>query len=182
MSVLAAFCAWRRERLPLLPFFGVAVVVAAAAGDVRVVVVAVAFVWIAVLRLWDDLVSREQDAGAHPERVLVRSPPAPFRRALLIGVALAVVVAVAVGAFLGFVALLLALALVYVAPLPAIARRFLVLAKYPAIAWLLASSSSSPRLEPLFLCLVCDEFFTGERPLLVRALPFAFTFFWLLLT
>lgn len=180
MNALAAFTAWRRERLPLLPFFGVAVVVAAAAGDLSVVVVVVAFVWIATLRLWDDLVSRDQDAVDHPQRVLVRTPLEPFRRAFLVSVALSAVVAVVVGAFLGFLGLLLGLVLLDVAPLPAIARRFLVLTKYPAIAWLL--SSSSPRLEPLFLCLVCDEFFTGERRMLVRALPFAFTFFWLLLT
>jgi hypothetical protein len=181
VTALAAFCAWRRERLPLLPFVGVAVVVAAAAGEVGVVCVAVAFVWIAALRLWDDVATRESDARSHPARVLVRGPLPPFLRAVVVVVGAAVVAAALVDCVLGFVGLLLGLSLAYAAPLPRLALQLVVITKYPVMAWLLASSSSQAQLLPLFVCFVVDEFVTGERRLVVRALPFALTFFWLCL-
>jgi len=50
-------------------------------------------------RLWDDLEDRDRDRVAHPERVLVLAPPAPFRRALaVLGLGNLVVLATAAAA------------------------------------------------------------------------------------
>ena len=175
----SAFAAWRRERLPLLPFVGVAVVIAAAADHLALVTVFQAFVWITALRLCDDVASRDHDALTHPARVLVRGPLAPFVRAAAGAVIVALVTAWWAHALFGFMAVLLALALAYRTPAPASVVKVLVLGKYPAMAWLLSSSSSTASLFVLFLCFVIDEFVTGERSLAVRALPFALTFAWL---
>jgi hypothetical protein len=35
-------------------------------------------------RLWDDLEDRDRDRATHPNRVLVRTSPTPFRRALIV--------------------------------------------------------------------------------------------------
>ncbi len=69
--------AWRSSRLQGARFLPLAMLIAWAAwlgGDraygLPVVMLVVAFSLIAQFRLWDDLVDRERDRGAHPERVL----------------------------------------------------------------------------------------------------------------
>lgn len=174
-----AFIAWRRERLGLLPFAGVALVVAAGARDLTVSVTTAALVWITAFRLWDDVRSRDDDARKHPGRVVVRGPVAPFARAATVAVMVGAVVAVAMGVLWGFVAIVVALVGVYAVPMPPAVRATLVLLKYPAMATALSSSTHPPgvwHLLLLFLCFLVDDRLTGELPMPGRALPFVLTF------
>lgn len=84
--------AYLRERFPLRIFgFAAAGVVAAAHWASTATPTPVTLVYASALsallllqfRLWDDLEDRAHDSAAHPERVLVRTPAAPFRRALM---------------------------------------------------------------------------------------------------
>jgi hypothetical protein len=179
MTLIHAFIAWRRERLGLLPFVGVALVVAAGARDVTVSVTATALVWITAFRLWDDVRSRDDDARKHPGRVVVLGPVAPFARAATVAVMVGAVVALAMGVLWGFVGIVVALVGVYALPMPPPARETLVLLKYPAMALALSSSTQPPtvwHLLVLFVCFLVDDRLTGERPMPGRALPFLLTF------
>jgi hypothetical protein len=183
MTLVHAFMAWRRERLGVLPFFGVAMVVAAGARDVTVSVTATALVWITAFRLWDDIRSRDDDANKHPGRAVVRGPLAPFSRAAAVAVIVGAVVALAMGVLWGFVGIVVALAGVYTVPMPRSVRETLVLLKYPAMATALSSSTHPPtvwHLLVLFVCFLVDDRLTGEAPMPARALPFLMTFFVLL--
>ena len=183
MTPVHAFMAWRRERLGVLPFVGVALVVAAAARDLTVSVTAAAFVWVTAFRLWDDVRSRDDDARKHPGRVVVRGPVAPFARAATVAVMVGAVVALAMGVLWGFVGIVVALVGVYAVPLPPAVRETLVLLKYPAMAAALSSSTHPPtvwHLLVLFVCFLVDDRLTGEAPMPARALPFVLTFFVLL--
>ncbi len=185
MNVISAFLRWRSERLPWLPFIGVAVVVARAAGELEIGVVIAAFAWIVALRLCDDVASRDRDKDLVPLRAVVAGPAAVYVRAAAVAVIVAVAVAVGLGVGVSFVTLLFALVAVEHAPFAELARRLLVLVKYPVMALLLSSSSSlalPAQLVPLYACFVVDEFFTGRARLPLRALPFALTFFWLCVT
>ena len=183
MNVISAFLRWRSERLPWLPFIGVAVVVARAAGELAIGVVVAAFAWIVALRLCDDVASRDRDKNLVPVRAVVAGPAAVYVRAAAVAVIVAVAVAVGLGVGVFFVTLLFALVAVEHAPFAELARRLLVLVKYPVMALLLSSSSAAPaQLVPLYACFVVDEFFTGRARLPLRALPFALTFFWLCVT
>jgi len=184
MTATQAFIAWRRQRLGLVSFVGVALVVAAGARHLTLSVVAVALVWITAFRLWDDLMSRADDARRHPERVVVRGPVAPFARAAVVAVAMGAVVAAITGVLWGFAFIVVALVAVYAAPVPSAVRGTLVLLKYPAMAAALSSSTHPPglwHLLLLFLCFLVDDRLTGERPMPGRALPFVLTFFLLCL-
>ena len=91
------FTLYLRERFPL-PIFGPAALgIAAAAGWTSPAApTAAAFIYAIVMsallllqfRLWDDLEDRAGDSATHPERVLVRTPAAPYRRVLM-GLAIA---------------------------------------------------------------------------------------------
>ena len=114
---------------------------------------------------------------------VVAGPAAVYVRAAAVAVIVAVAVAVGLGVGVFFVTLLFALVAVEHAPFAELARRLLVLVKYPVMALLLSSSSAAPaQLVPLYACFVVDEFFTGRARLPLRALPFALTFFWLCVT
>ena len=179
MTLVHAFMAWRRERLGVLPFVGVAMVVAGGARDVTVSVTAAALVWITAFRLWDDIRSRDDDARKHPGRVVVRGPVAPFARAAVVAVIVGAIVALAMGVLWGFGAIVVALVGVYAVPMPRAVRETLVLLKYPAMATVLSSSTHPPglwHLLVLFLCFLVDDRLTGELPMLGRALPFVLTF------
>jgi hypothetical protein len=84
--------AYLRERFPLRMFGSAAIGIVAAAGwasrvtpTPATLIRATAFSALLLLqfRLWDDLEDRAHDSVAHPERLLVRAPAAPYRRALM---------------------------------------------------------------------------------------------------
>jgi hypothetical protein len=86
------FAAYLRERFPLRIFGLAAVGIAAAAGwaslatpapAVRIYAAAFSAFLVLQFRLWDDLEDRVRDRATHPERLLVRTPPAPYRRGLM---------------------------------------------------------------------------------------------------
>jgi hypothetical protein len=86
------FTAYLRERFPLRIYGPAAIGIVAAAGWASpamrapgTLIYAVAFAVLLLLqfRLWDDLEDRVHDSAAHPERLIVRTPPAPYRRALM---------------------------------------------------------------------------------------------------
>ena len=120
-------------------------------------VVAQACVTIALLvlqfRLWDDLEDRDRDRVAHPERVLVRSRPAPFWR-VLAGLAIGNVILASFwspGAAAGLAILNLAFWAAYRQMRPRVSDRawcFILLpAKYPAFVWITAGTIGSPVSE-----------------------------------
>src|SRR5438034_3926404 len=83
--------AYLRERFPLRIFAPAAVgIVAAARWASASAATPAAFVLATVcsillllqFRLWDDLEDRDRDAATHPERLMVRTPAAWYRRAL----------------------------------------------------------------------------------------------------
>lgn len=169
-----AFLRWRRERLPVLPFVGVAFVVCLCAKSVTVSSLLVSFVWLAAFRLVDDLFSEAHDAVHHPGRAVVRGPARLYLRAAVAAVVVGFIVAVINGSALFYTGLFFFLLLV--SPTGALrdrGRSLLVLVKYPAIATALSTSTPSLwRLILLYLCVVVDEEVTGRLPLAARALPF----------
>src|SRR5437667_469056 len=85
--------AYFRERFPLRIFGPAAVGIGAASSwasttppTPATVIYATAFSALLVLqfRLWDDLEDRARDTATHPERLLVRTKAAPYRRALML--------------------------------------------------------------------------------------------------
>jgi hypothetical protein len=86
------FTAYVRERFPLRIFGPAAIGIASAATwggtatpTPATLMHATAFSALLVLqfRLWDDLEDRARDRVTHPERLLVRGPATPYRRALV---------------------------------------------------------------------------------------------------
>jgi hypothetical protein len=111
-------------------------------------------------RLWDDLEDREGDRAAHPQRVLVRSDPAPFRRtlmALAIGnlalFAIAGAIAVACVALLDLV-FWFAYRRLRPRVVDSVWRFFVVLVKYPAIAGLLAATTGTAVADRLLVAML----------------------------
>ena len=125
-------------------------------------------------RLWDDLEDRDRDRAAHPERVLVLAPPAPFRRALLaIGLGNLIVLAAAPAAGAQAAAAPAAVTPAAAAPaaLAALDIAFLaayrlraalshrvwrfgvLLSKYPAFVGLIAATAGAPRAPRLALAM-----------------------------
>ena len=110
-------------------------------------------------RLWDDLEDRDRDRAAHPERVLARTAPAPFRRALVaigLGNLVAVAAAPSVAALTGLVFLDAAFFAAYRLRARASDRvwRFgVLLAKYPVFVGLVAAAAGAPRTPRLALAM-----------------------------
>jgi hypothetical protein len=86
------FTAYLRERFPLRIFGPAAIGIVAAASwasaatpTPATLIGATGFSALLVLqfRLWDDLEDRAHDRATHPERLLVRTAAAPYRRALM---------------------------------------------------------------------------------------------------
>lgn len=134
--------AWLRERMPARRFIPLALALVLLGGGLearRVPLLGLAWVWLAVFRLRDDIVDLARDRVHAPQRVLCRaSSLRPFERAWTI----AVVLALALTAFLQglgharmFAGLLGAFELAYARGLPG--RHRWVLLKYPAIVLLL---------------------------------------------
>lgn len=78
-GLLALLRAWRTERMPWMRFGPLAVLIAWAACsgeaiEAATLAIRCALAWmlLAQFRLWDDLVDRARDRGAHPERALAR--------------------------------------------------------------------------------------------------------------
>ena len=153
------FIAYLRERFPLAIYgLAIALHVAAAlwATTTRPTLVSLArpvgFAALLLLqfRLWDDLDDRERDRAIHPDRVLVRSAPAPFRLALValaIGNLTFLAIAGQVATTAGVALLDLAFWLAYRRLRPGVAEsvwRFSVLlVKYPAFVVLLATTGGA---------------------------------------
>lgn len=115
-------------------------------------------------RLWDDLEDRDRDRAAHPERVLVAAPPAPFRRALLaIGLGNLIVIAAAPAAATLSAAAPAALAVLDVVFFAAyrlrarVSDRFwrfgVLLSKYPAFIGIVAMAAGAARAPRLALAM-----------------------------
>ena len=110
-------------------------------------------------RLWDDLEDRERDRVSHPDRVLVRAAPTPFRWVLAaLGLTNLVVFAAAPSgvAFAGIIALDAGFLAAYRlrARLTDHVWRFRVLLlKYPAFVGLVATAIGVPRPGPLALAM-----------------------------
>jgi hypothetical protein len=101
-------------------------------------------------RLWDDLEDRERDRTTYPNRVLVRSSPAPFRLvliALAIGNLALFAIVGSVAAVAGVALLDLAFWLAYRRLRPRVAesvwRFHVLLVKYPAFVSLLAMTTGA---------------------------------------
>jgi len=101
------FTAYLRERFPLRIFGVAAIGIVTAArwtsGATPTVATlahatALSIVLLLQFRMWDDLEDRDQDSTSHQERVLVRTPAAPYQRALRC----LALVSVALGAFDGW--------------------------------------------------------------------------------
>lgn len=150
--------AWRSSRLQGARFLPLAMMIAWAAwvGSDRtqgpsVVMLVVAFSLIAQFRLWDDLVDRERDRSAHPERVLSgASDTTPFVATVC---GLGAVNGIALYALNDWLALsgLLglhgALGLWYArAASRGLIHDHVLLLKYPVFVMLLASPASNPGL------------------------------------
>jgi hypothetical protein len=91
------FTTYLRERFPLRIFGLAAIGIVTAAGwagtatpapGTLVYTTALSALLLLQFRLWDDLEDRAHDRTMHPERLLVRTPATPYRRAL-VGLALA---------------------------------------------------------------------------------------------
>lgn len=150
--------AWRASRLQGSRFLPLAMIVAWAAwlgGDrtqgPSVVMLVVAYSLIAQFRLWDDLVDRERDRGAHPGRVLSGAGDTTPFVATVWG--LGVINGIALYALNDWVALsgLLglhgALGLWYArAATRGMIHDHVLLLKYPVFVMLLASPASNPGL------------------------------------
>jgi hypothetical protein len=86
------FTAYLRERFPLR-LFGLAAIGMAAAARwastakptpaTLIYATACSALLVLQFRLWDDLEDRAHDRATHPERLLVRTPPTPYRRVLM---------------------------------------------------------------------------------------------------
>ncbi len=174
-SSLGAFLRWRRERLPLLPFVGVAALVALAGHTLRVSSTLVAFIVLSALRLQDDVRSADVDAHRHPDRAVVQGPRALYARAAAVAWLVAIVVAVLFG-HAAVIGVFVFIAAVSVLPLPPLLATLLVPGKYPLLAWLLAEGPlTAPRLLLLWAAFVVDDGITGEQPLPMRSLVFVAT-------
>ena len=118
-------------------------------------------------RLWDDLEDRDRDRGAHPERVVVLAPPAPFRRALVVlglgSFAALAAVAAATPTAAAPTAAAAALAVLDVVFFAAYRLRThvsdrvwrfgVLLSKYPVLVSLIAVAAGAPRAPRLALAM-----------------------------
>ena len=153
------FVAYLRERFPLA-IYGPAITLHVAAAlwatALRPTLVSLArpagFAALLLLqfRLWDDLEDRERDRAAHPNRVLVRNVPAPFRLALIalaIGNLALFAIAGSVAATAGVALLDLSFWLAYRRVRPRVGdgiwRFSVLLIKYPAFVGLLATTTGA---------------------------------------
>ncbi len=169
-DTVVALRRWRRQRLSWPTFVGVASIVALAADAL-----AVAFVWVAALRLWDDVNSIDDDAVAHPDRVTVVGPRAHYVAAAIVAVVVACAAAVVAGHSHFFFVVVGLLAL-YGAPSSSVITRYGVLLKYPAMAWALADGDAHPhRLLLLLSAFVIDERVLGDAPIARRVPVFVIT-------
>jgi hypothetical protein len=154
------FTAYLRERFPLRIYGPAAIGIVAAAGWASpaprapaTLIYAMAFAPLLLLqfRLWDDLEDRVHDSAAHPERLIVRTPPAPYRRALMcltiVNVALCGIhgwpaaLEIAILDLVFYVAYRLARQVVR----DAVWRFSILLIKYPAFVVILATTLGPPR-------------------------------------
>jgi hypothetical protein len=150
-SSLESIGAWRAQRLPLARFAPLAVLIAWAAGGSTVAtarglaLIGLALSLIAQCRLWDDLVDRDRDRSAHPERLLAARGPVDVYVNAVIGLgavnALALAVLFAWPRALGAAVLFAALALWYRGHRArGLVHAHALLLKYPAFVLLLAGS------------------------------------------
>jgi 4-hydroxybenzoate polyprenyltransferase len=155
-SSLEAIGAWRAQRLPLARFGLLALLLAWAAGADTMTAaralasIALALSLVAQCRLWDDLIDRERDRRAHPERLLAAAEaPGAFVTAVAV---LALANAIALGLLwdwpraLGAALLFALLALWYRRHRArGLLHAHVLLLKYPAFVLLLAASPFAAR-------------------------------------
>ena len=190
-SSLESIGAWRAQRLPLVRFGLLALLLAGAAcGSViasarGLAFVALALSLVAQCRLWDDLVDRERDRSSHPERLLAAGEaPGPFVTAVLV---LAAANALALGLLrgwthaLGAAVLFAALALWYRGHRArGLVHAHVLLLKYPAFVLLLAASPLETRTLTAALVVyaamcafeIMDAHSRSPLPAVARYLPF----------
>jgi hypothetical protein len=174
--------------------FGPAAVVHTAAavwavgGGVEAIAVAatlgLAVVLLLQFRLWDDLQDLERDRCLHPERVLVRANPAPFRFACAL-LASANIALLVIAGSRGGAQILAGLDLFFWLAYGPLRPRFsdriwrfqILLLKYPAFVCLLATAlGASIRIRPLvaavavYLC-ACAYEALHDRHIPLRAIP-----------
>lgn len=160
--MIELFAAYLRERFsPLV--FGPAIGLHAAAAlwaapelhhglfAASVAVAGFATALLLQFRLWDDLEDRERDRQSHPERVLARTRPTPFRAAFAFLTVLNVVLLAAAGSRLavaGLVVLNVFFWIAYRRLRRELSERVwtyqVLLIKYPVFVGLLAASIGSP--------------------------------------
>jgi hypothetical protein len=153
-SSLEAIGAWRAQRLPLARFGLLALLLAWAAdtmtGARALASIVLALSLVAQCRLWDDLIDRERDRLAHPQRLLAAGEaPGPFVAAVAL---LAAANALALGLLCGWsrslaAALLFALLALWYRWHRArgLLHAHVLLLKYPAFVLLLAASPLAAR-------------------------------------
>jgi hypothetical protein len=142
--------AYARERLPLRLLLPVAVGLAVMAAGLHPTFarlatgVPLALALVVLFRIWDDLQDRPHDAVAHPTRVIVRAPSVRSLQVLAMATALAVGAALALRHLVSaglFVLLMLALGALYrMRRGRSAAHDALLLAKYPAIVAIVATT------------------------------------------
>ncbi len=154
-SSLESVGAWRAQRLPLARFAPLALMLAwAACGDAAAsargfAAALLALSLVAQYRLWDDLVDRAVDRGAHPQRLLAAcTQPGPFVHAvvvLAIGNTLALGLLRGWPSALGAALLSASLALWYRRHRArGLVHAHVLLLKYPALVVLLAPAPIGP--------------------------------------
>jgi hypothetical protein len=181
------FTAYLRERFPLRIFAPAAAGLAAAASWASTATpTAATLIHASTLsallmlqfRLWDDLEDRAHDRAAHPERLLVRTAAAPYRRALTY-LALANVVLCRIGGWPAAVEIALLDLAFHVAyrrirrHVPDGVWRFpVLLIKYPAFVVVLATVLGAPQPGRLaaaalvaYMTACCHEALHGRRHL-----------------
>lgn len=155
-SVWPSLRAWRATRLSWMRFGPLALLVAWAAslgaafdGHAFALRLALAFMLIAQFRLWDDLADRVRDRVAHPNRVLPRTED--VRAFVAVCVAVGGMNALALGvwrgpaAVVGLGLLIAGLGVWYRLHVGRGAvHAHVLLLKYPAFVWLLASPTAGP--------------------------------------
>jgi hypothetical protein len=150
-SSLDAFAAWRAQRLPLVRYAPLALLIAGAAcgsaiaSPRGVAGFVLALSLIAQYRLWDDLVDRVRDRRSHPERMLARiASSRPFVHSVVV---LAIANAAALGVLhawphaMGAIVLIATIGGWYrLHGARGLLHAHVLLLKYPAFVLLLAAS------------------------------------------
>lgn len=148
---LESIGAWRAQRLPLARYLPLAMLIAwAACGSAIATARGLAFIGLALsliaqCRLWDDLVDRDRDRSAHPERLLAAGVTIEsYVNAVIVlaaGNAVALALLLAWPHALGAVMLFAALALWYRCHRArGLVHAHVLLLKYPVFVLLLAGS------------------------------------------